>query len=430
MGRYFLAVLALCASSVLSIIALQPDPLVRFEADLSRMAPENALDKLNKPGSYDIEQHNVALFHTDLLIASGDFLAAETLLTKLNETLPQNEEVGRRQAKIASLLGKSDAKIQFAKAEHEKHPTPDSRSALSRIYRVQRNQDAEIDVLRSVAPEQLSQWEAARLARLLLANGEYDEAESLFLQLAAGDGELADQAKIRLIVMHIDEGRSHEVLNRLMEWYVASEFSPKVVEALLPVFLARGAINEAIWIAEKVVEFSPASAHRLLRLFSNSGHRAIARHLQDEILSRRSTLTQDEWAAITKFAALTGDVRGLQTAIVKANAHDMPPALLADALLQLLRYQGPRALIPYRKFATPDLADQAPLIAAAFAIEQAQPEAAVRHLAMAAETDLGDWDQSIWLSIALKLANTGYDRLLLNSPSINQPMKEALASSL
>lgn len=429
MSRYFLALFAFCILSIVAIIALQPDPLIHFEAELSRMKPEQALETLDAPGAYEIEQHNIALGHAELLMASGNLEGARALLEVIEATLPRNAEVRRRRAQLAKLKNETGAVVDFETAKYAAEHTPKGRATLGLAHRLQRDPKAEIDVLRSVPPEQLSTWEAQRLARLLQATGAHAEAEALFSRLAGGTGELADQAKARLIVMQIDEGRSRDALKEALTWYEVSEFDPAIFETVLPVFLARGAIDEAVWFADQIIELSPASGHKLLHIFSSSGHRAIASRIQDLILSRQTAASEEEWAAIVAFASLTGDVRGLQKIIAGAEQGSIPTATLSNAFLQMLRYQGPRALTPYRQFISEDLADHAPLIAAAFAVEQAQPEVAVRHLVAAAETDLNAWDQSIWLSMALKLTDTGYDRLLLTSPYVPQPLKDALTGS-
>lgn len=415
MRNYLFVLISIITLSVVALVILQPHPLIQFEAELSRLPPEEALQTLDEPKAYDPRHQNLTLLHVGLLRAAGEFEAAKSLLVPLVAALPKNASIMRQLSEIALLAGDTEAAIGYGEAGYLIDPQRTDREKLGLLQRLERNPKDEIQVLQSVPPDQLTLWEVDRLARLHSASGAPEQAEALYQRISSGRSPFVQDIRKRLVVFLIDDGRSRDALELMMKWYANSNFEAAPMETLLSVLVARGAIREASLMADRALELSPSAGHRLVKIFSRSGHRGIARRLQDAFLAHNDGISADEWETLVEFAGATGDLSGLQIALTAARKESIPTPLLADALLQMLRYQGTRSLIPFRQLATNDLIQHAPLIAAAFAVDQASHDATVHYLIEASQSELSEWDQAIWISIAERLKGTGYDRLLASS---------------
>lgn len=425
MRSHVFALLALCTLSVFAIVGMQPETLVKFEAELSRLPPEDALTILQNPDTAPPDQNNIALVHAELLRASGAFPEAEAVLGDLHTTLPGHADITRKLADIALITGEREQALLHRAALYAAEPLAKDRETLGLLNRIGRDRAAEIGVLQSVPPEQLTAWEADRLARLLSEAGRSGDVEHLYLALAGKRGPFRAEARERLVVFLIDEGRNDAALRLAAEWYAASDNDFEVIESLLAVFIARGAIDEAVWLASRSLDVAPATGHRLVRIFSRSGHRAIARRFQDAVLVQEDGIAPEEWRTLIDFAALTGDMSGLHKAIAASPRGTIPEGALPEALLNMLRYQGSSALIPYFQLETEEFGRDAPLVAAAFAVDQSRHDAAVRYLLDAAGTGLSAWDRDVWVSLAARLKGTGYDRLLASGPIATPELAEA-----
>lgn len=415
MRRYLLLLITFCTLSVAAIVVLQPDPLVRYEAELARLPPEEAILRLEERSPDEMHELNITLVHARLTLAEGDYQGANRLLEELAAGMPQDPGIRDDLADLAFREGNLDEAARHLSVGYEIEPTKDRRERLGLIWRLLRRHHEEISLLASVPPGKLSTWEADRLARLLAAAERTDELKTLYSALASSQSEYSKTAKRNLIVYFVDEGLTTEAVSTAMEWYAASDYDWSLAKDVISAFVSRGAIGEAKWFAEQSVELSPKTGYLLVGEFARNGHRTIARQLQDAFLSQTDRISTDEWVGLIDFAALTGDLRGLQTAIAFSYESDIPEAVLPDVLLQFLRYQGTRALVPYRHMATDRLSKEAPLIAAAFAVEQGRLETTVAHLVDASKDELSEWDRAIWLAMAQRLDGTGYDRQLLAS---------------
>ena len=98
--------------------------------------------------------------------------------------------------------------------------------------------------------------------------------------------------------------------------------------------------------------------------------------------------------------------------------------------MQFLRYQGPRALLPYRTYMTLETLEERPLLGAAWHAWHNRPEEAYRYLAAAAGTSLSDWDSSIWMSIATDLRGTPFYRQLLASEVNDTRLRDMMIGAL
>ncbi len=431
MRTHLIGLVAFLTLALVAVVALQPDARTRFEADLSHLPPEEALALLEQPGAYAPEDRNIALLHASLLEATGAFQPARAILENLLADSPDNVALSNELAALSVTTGDTQAALRYAEAAWRTEPDRASRERLGLLHRLSRDTAGEIALLASVPAETLTPFEAARLAQLLVSTGDLEGAETLYRHLAETRGPSTDEARKRLVVFLIDAGRSDEARILAADWYTAGSRDFATVEALLPVFIARGAIDEARWYAEVAMSGSPEMGHRLVGVFSRAGHRAIARHLHDAVLAQTDGISREEWQTLIDYAALTGDVSGLQKGIGTAPEGSIPTRQLSEALLQMLRYRGPQALAPYRQLATEELTREAPLVAAAFDIDQARHDSTVRNLVDAAGRNLDEWDQEIWISMAGRLRGTGFDRKLaaslIPSPRLAEAARQNVA---
>lgn len=426
MRRYLLLLLSICTLSIVAVVVLQPNPAIRTEAKLSRLPPQDALKLLEEGDLYGPDDLNIALIHARLSLEAGKLETARKLYREIADVLPEDAKIRDELSKIAQLAGdRADALAELEKA-YRLEPTKERRERLAVLERLERNATAEIDVLVSVSPERLSNWEADRLSSLIMQAGDADEIENLYRQTANSGGPFAATAKDRLVVLLIDAGRSQEALEAALGWYVDSKLDAKLLAQLLPVFINRGAFEQALWFADRSMELSPETGYLLVREFARSGHRIAAGRFEDEILARGVALSNDEWRSLIDLAALTGDLHGLQTALAGENSASAPTDLLGEALLQFLRYRGSRALVPYRALFSDDLVAQTPLVASAFAVEHGMLADCVAYLADASGRDMTAWDRAIWLSIAQRLRGSGYLRQLAMDDALSPDLREAL----
>lgn len=410
------------------ITGLFPDPGVALEAELSRLEPEAALRDLRRAEGRIAFHDNLQLLHARLSLADGDLDGARQSFLRLLARAGPSEEVLDSLAGIEVASGQLGRAAVFLRRAHALYPTPERRARLGGWYRALRLPGAERALLQAADPHDLTAPEADRLAQLLIAAGQAAEYEALLVALSQGPGDTAPGARQRLLEYLVEAGRAPEAVVAATGWAAAPE-GGATLEGSVRTLIGRGAIDAAILVARAGFKAAPPEAHAVLPVLARSGHGGIARHLQGEWLALRPRLTEAEWATLAALAESTGDMRGVQLALARGGAQASPGAR-GRALLQVMRYRGAVALVPYRGLMTPEVLAATPLLGAGWAAWRGDRRASYRHLLDAAAQPLGSWDQLIWMSIAEGLRGTPFHRALLagavDHPGLRQRLRDSV----
>lgn len=406
MQRYVFMLLGFCSLAVLAILFLLPSATVRFEGELAMMEPDDALDRLNTVSQVVEFSDNLNLTHARLAMMSGDMGTARHALNSLGGVKALTALVQDNLAEASRIDGDLAGAITHLTAAYADTPTPERRKALGLYHRIGKDTDAEIRVLQSVPPKRLTDWEVIRLAELLSSTRRFDLLEALYRVVAAGETQVADVFKMRLVDYLVETGRAGAAVDVALVWYRVADYDQRPLDIAVPVLIGRGAITQAAALALRALQSSPATSHRMILTFAKSGHRAIALDLQQRNLARSPAPSVAEWATYTAMAEMTGDLRGLRQALSVAMQSKIDEDVLIPVLMQFLRYQGAGALTPYRGLLTPSLLRKSPLIGAAWASARHHTALAYADLIRAAEHPLSDWDKDIWIHTANTLRGT------------------------
>ncbi|QDA36749.1 hypothetical protein E4191_22020 (plasmid) [Paracoccus liaowanqingii] len=410
------------------IVALRPDPGVAFEAELSRLEPEEALQRLRAAEGRIPFHDNLLLLHARLSLGDGDLDGARRLFLQLLEQAGPSDEVLETLAEIEAASGHPGRAAVFLRRAHELSPTPERRLRLGGWYRALRLAGAERALLTAAGPADLSAPEVGRLGHLLIAAGQVAQYRALLVVLADGDGAGRTAFRQRLLEHLVEEGRPAEAVAFATSW--AGQAEPaETLEASVRALIGRGAIDAAILVARAGFRVAPGDGHVVLPVFARSGHGGPARLLQDEWLAGRATLSEAEWATLSALAEQTGDMRGVQQALARAG-HLASPGARGQALVQVMRYRGAAALVPYRGLLDDQVLAEVPLVGAGWSAWRGDRAATYAHLLAAAGQPLGGWDQTIWMALVESLRGSPYHRALLAGAVDNPDLRQRLRDSV
>ena len=394
-----------CLCALLGMMVLRPDQNQRREAELSQMTPAAALADLGGYAPYGPTEQGIAALHARLALAAGDLDLARKLLGDLADQHPDNPAVRDFLAETETLAGGTSAAAGHLEVAYRLDPTQERRDRLGLLYRLLGERQKEADLLIGADVQTLTMADLERAVDLLLSEGRSDKAEQLYRGLIAGTTALAGPARQRLVMLLIDLGRDQDAFDLSVLWITQAPDDDELPAALIRSFVRQGSLEYALQIAERQLARDLAGLGQIVLIFAETGHGALARTVQAEWLARVSNLSENDWRALSMMAARTGDLSGLRYAL--SHPSSPSPEALAQSLLQFLRYYGSAALLPYRSYATADLAEANPLVGAAFALELSQPEAAARLLSIADTQDLSPWDRSVWQSLSDRLPQPG-----------------------
>lgn len=429
MRSYVAVFLALCGIALGGILMLRPDPGVRFEAELSRLEPEDALLRLREAEGKFAFHDNLELLYGRLSLADGDLQSARRSFLRVLSGAGPSEEVLETLAGIEIVAGDLSLASSYLRQAHDLFPTPERRERLGLWYRSLRMTDAERGILQSVEPSRLTAWEAERLSHLLRAEdrGAY---EKLLIALSGKSGPKGMTFRKRLLEHLAETGQMAAAVQHASAW-LESDLEPgAVLEVSVKSLIGRGALDAAVIVARNGFVSAPQESHLILPVFARSGHGGVARILQSEWLAGRTMLTLPEWDTLLFMAEASGDLRALQTVLASNQATLAQPAAIGGALTQFLRYRGAGALVPYRRLLSAEVQEAAPLVAAAWVGWTGNRQASYDFLLKAAQRPLSEWDQSIWMFISDGLRGSPLHRALLAGAASNEDLQRRLRDSV
>lgn len=428
MHRYALAVTLICALAISSILLLRPEPAVELEARLSRMEPGAALAILNADQGDLPSSKNLRLMHARLAAAAADFETADEAYHAVITIGGSTPAVLDEMSEVAAMAGDLGRAAGYKAKAQSLDPDPERREVLGYWYRLLGWEIAETRLLSTTPPERLTTFERARLAELYLAVGDGAAYRDMLMSMSASDGKGAAVARRELLELDLGRGDYASALGLATNWFAEAPDDRIGLGTSLRTLVGRGAVEQASQLAWHVITANPAIGAVPAEVFYASGHRAIARQIQASWLASEQALDAEDWQTLVGVAERTGDLRALHEALARNLPDDevAPPS----AFLQFLRYQGPRALLPFRPFMTPEVFQDEPLVGAAWYTWHRQFAAAYDLLVAASAKSLTDRDRSIWMSIASDLHGTPFYRELLTGAPRDTGLRDMLSLQL
>ncbi|SFL66263.1 hypothetical protein SAMN04488004_1389 [Loktanella salsilacus] len=431
MQRYVLAISAICLLAVGVVVLLQPDPMVRLEAELASLEPRDALDRLAAAEKAGPLSRNLYLMHARLDVAHGNFEAAHREYLRVLVDASGHAKTLDEMAELAALRGDLTAAVRLRKRGYFQAPDMVRRQDLGYLLRLSGNSRAEMELLQDVSPRQLTPFEQQRLSELLLASGDIAAYRDVLVFLSNGTDETALTARRQLLQLDIETGQPDQAMARASDWNTAAPADRDTLDQSLRTLIGRGATTEALTVAERSIVNDPEIGDVSVDAFLAAGYGGIGRHLQTLWLDADPNFDLADWLALALNAERSGDMAALRRALARHTTGDAPPP--PAVFLQMLRYQGARALLPYRAFMTPDLFSQMPLLGAAWCnLHRDMPQtfAYLRDAVNATDPLLTEWDRQIWMLVAQDLRGTPYYRDLLSGPLADSGITTLLRASV
>ena len=420
--------LVLCCGVAGGLALLRPAPEVRFEGGLSQLQPDAALAQLRAAQGSMAFHDNLELLYGQLLLADGDLDGARQSALRLLSRSPESVAALDMLAEIEQTDGDLPRAVLALRRAYRAEPSAERRLRLGGWYAALRMEDAERGLLTSVAPAVLTLPEIDRLLLLLIDAGHLSEYEALLAGVAEGQGPDHLAFKRRWLQYLVERGRTDEAVAAGARWIKGPD-AAAVQQASIEALTGRGAIDAAIRLARVGFAEAPVDGHVALPVFARSGHGGVARLLQAEWLAGRQKLGAADWGTLIALAGSTGDLRGLQEALVSGKGL-AGPELTAEALMQFLRYRGPVALRPYHALLNPEVVEAAPLLGAAWSMWRGDRAGGYHALLAAARQPLSDWDQLIWMSLSDGLRGTPFHQQLLagavDHPGLRQRLRDGV----
>ena len=411
-----LVALMLCSFAGLALLALHPKPSLQLEGEIAMLEPAVALQRLDAAADIDFDR-NLALTHAALARDAGEFQVAQNVLRRIQSKGQDSPEIEMMLADASRHSANPDAETDHIAAAYALAPSSQLRQRLGLAYRAYRMPAQERLLLLSVAGEDLTSHESARLADLLRQNRQFAQLEMLYRNRADGDGPDADTAKQRVVNFLLESGRLTEAQMLALHWFDASGRDQHILQTAIPAFVNWGALDGAMALALSALQVAPTTSYQLILVFLDGGHQGRALEFQKAFIEGARTIPDEAWPTLVDIAARTGNLAGLRMALSKT-----PPAALATdqlsaVLLQFLRYQGVQSLNPLAGYLRQDVLKNAPLVGAAWAASHGNQLDAAAYLIGASKRDLTDWDWQIWANVAKSLRGSpAYQMLLADAP--------------
>lgn len=424
--RYAFALFVICGVALAAIVMLRPDPAVEFEAALARLEPEDALARIESAQATMKFTDDLHMVHARLALDAGALETARAAFGLVLQSDRHNPEVFDGLATVAALSGDLAGAASFKAKAHALAPDAARRETLGYWYRLLGDGEAELGLLSEVPPRRLGPFERERLARLLVARGDLGAYETLLVAITEAGGADALMARRQRLELAIEAGDPERALALARSWIDVDPGDVAILRAALETFLGRGAVDQAVALSGSAILARPDSGAVAMAAFAESGHGGLARLTQASWLAADDELDAGDWQALAAMAERSGDLSGIRRALERPAPGPVP----ADAFLQVLRYQGARALLPYRHAISPEILAENPLVAAAWFNWHRETEKTYRQLLAAAEGPLTEWDRDIWMSVAADLRGTPFYRALLAGAPSDAGLRDRLRAGI
>lgn len=404
--RLILGVLILTGLAVLAGLRLFPDRNLRLEAELARMTPEAAFDRLETeavtgrpPGAY------LAFRQAELAATMGRDTQAIRILETLAAGGTPSAELAEARAALALRAGEDQTAAGFLAEAQRLAPNPDRRQQLGHIYRRLRDAEAERTLLAVEDPANLTAFEQIRLANLLAAVGDGEAEARVLRAVLATNTDQGPEAAVRLTLFLLGEGTTVALVTESRGW-LDRPGAAGLITAMAHALAGAGVAAEPL--ARDLAAVAPQARPLLVMALTDGGQTAAARAVLIDWLGGLRVLQPEDWQALIQYSERSGDLGPLHGTLAATAAGTVPGA----ALMPILRYQGAAALLPYRQHMTEEVQQATPLIAAGWAAFRQAPEQAYVALRRGAGLTTTPQDRALWRNIAASLAARGVEARL------------------
>ena len=392
----------ICALSVIVAYELQFSPTQQIEAELSGFAPDVALEHLAIADAAGKLNDSLLVTMGDLALLIGDTDRARTVFERLAESHSLYATAKARLADMSASTGDLAAAAMHLKAAHDAAPNSEARARLGGWYRLLDDRAAERRLLASVAPADLTEFEALRLLDLERTAGRIDDIDAVLASLADLGGRTGHKWRLARLDFLLDTDRPGDARRAATAWW-AEDLDAARLKDLVRTLLNRGAIDEATYLAEMTLLQYPSIAHPVLRTFIETGNAARAIALELRWLEALEHPDDGAWVTVTDVASATGDVRGIRALVERGGQARSDPVVVAAALEQVLRYKGAEAVRILGDALTPAVIAASPLLEAALAVDERR---IYDTLSRAAHMPMTEWQADLWFAIARRLRGT------------------------
>lgn len=396
--------LALTAIGLAAALRQQPNAELRLEAEISRMPEAHALRRLDT-ATEPLGPH-LGFRHAQLAAAAGETDRAEGILAQLAEQEGTTDRIEGARADLARRAGDTARTVRHLAAAQNLAPTSERRQDLGGLHRRQSDTASERALLAAADPNELTPFEAVRLAELHAAAGAAEDYARL-LAIRAGLGQAdAGPAALLLTLALSTRGQMQRLSDEARKWLVR----PDRAALLGAMARALKAVNQpGTGIARDLLAGGDGYHRFLLIAFADAELHGAAQAVLSNWLSSRPALEPTDWMALTLYAERSGDLSLMRRALKEAAPGSVP----GGVFLPFLRYQGAAALLPYHAFLDPETLVAAPMVGAGWAAWQRRPEAALGYLLLSASPDASAQDRELWRRTAEQLRGTGaYGQLI------------------
>lgn len=415
-----LVAVMLCSFAGLALLALHPKQSLQLEGEIAMLEPAVALQRLDAASDIDFDR-NLALTHAALAIDAGEFQVAKKVLRQIQTNGQDSPEIEMMLANASRYSPNPKAETDHIAAAYALAPSSLLRQRLGLAYRAHRMPAQERLLLLSVAGEDLTSHEAARLADLLRQDRQFERLEKLYLSRADGDGPDADTAKQSVVNLMLESGRLTEAQMLAMHWFDAAGRDQQILQTAIPAFVNWGALDGAMAMALSALQVAPSTSYQLILVFLDGEHQDRAFEFQKAFIESLLIVPEEAWPTLVETAERTGNLAGLRLALLKTSPAALSNDQLAAVLMQFLRYQGVQSLYPLAGYLRPDVMKGQPLLGAAWAGSHGNQLEAAAFLADASKRDLTAWDWQIWGDVAKSLrGSSAYQMLLADTPPESQ----------
>ncbi len=410
-------VLALIALAAWAALTFFPDRNLQLEAEIARLPPEAALTRLDaelaagRPsGAY------LAFRQAELAAMIGRDAQAVEILDRLAMAGTPSAELADARAALALRLGQPASAAIFLAQAQQLAPNAARRQRLGYLYRQLRQPASERSLLAATATADLTPFERFRLVDLLIADRDPAAAATRLDSIIALDKAAAPAAVGRLTLALLEQdapGRLEAAARIWLDRPDAAELIGVMARTLA------GAGIAADQLGRNLAASVPRARPVLVTALTDGSQMAAARLIQTGWIAENRSLLPAEWAASSHYAERSGDLSVLQIVLLSDTAGTAP----GTALLPILRYQGAKALLPYRRHLTPDLLAATPLVAAGWAGFRQSPDQAYGALLAAAKAVVLPQDRALWRNIAASLAQSGVEARLRAAQADNPALQ-------
>lgn len=402
MARYLTLVIGLCILSLIAVVLLSASPQEKLELSLSRLPANEALIRLNEAFHDGDRTPNLLMRRAELLSAMGDFDEARKTLEALAERPDGALLAHQSLAKLALDLGDvAAATLQMQKA-YAIESTPERLEKLARLLDLERQTDAELALLKSVWPKDLTDRSAMRLLELLTARGDTEGAERLLRARAEITTPGRSAMRDALVELLIGAGDVNEATTLAAEWFGRHQ-DAGALAVTVERLIESGFADQAHVLAQVALASHLPGAHAVIPKFARGGHGVIARALLREWLDKNPKLDAESQMALLEYSRALNDFTEAQTYMRKYQPEKLQPQFVIGVLKGSYFKFGPASLAEYKRYLVPYVLQADPLFAAEITLAGQRPSEAVRHLSNAAQRRLEPWEEDAWNKLVARV---------------------------